>query len=93
DDQQVADEYAARKAQFSIPEKRTVEQAVYPDEAAAKAARDRIAKGEDFAAVAKETLNRTPEELSLGTVSQSELPAEIGTAAFGLAKDAVSEPV
>lgn len=93
DDQQIAEEYAARKAQFSVPEKRTVEQAVYPDEAAAKAARDRIAKGEDFAAVAKDTLNRSPDELSLGTVSQSELPAEIGTAAFGLAKDAVSDPV
>lgn len=93
DDQQIADEYAARSAQFTVPEKRTVEQAVYPDEAAAKAARERIAKGEDFAAVAKDTLNRTPEELSLGTVTKAELPGEIGTAAFSLAKDTVSEPV
>lgn len=93
DEKQLADEYAARKAQFTIPEKRAVDQAVYPDEAAAKAARERITKGEDFAAVAKDTLGRTPEELSLGTVSQSELPGEIGTVAFGLAKDSVSEPV
>lgn len=93
DDQQIADDYAARRNEFTVPEKRTVEQAVYPDEAAAKAARERIAKGEDFAAVAKDTLNRTPEELSLGTVTQSDLPGEIGPAAFALAKDAVSEPV
>ncbi len=93
DEQMIAEEYAARRAQYTVPEKRAVEQAVYPDEAAAKAARERIAKGEDFAAVAKDTLNRTPEEMSLGTVAQSALPPEIGAAAFALAQNGVSEPV
>jgi len=90
---ELKDEYESRIDEFSFPEKRKLEQIVYPDEAAAKAAKARIVGGADFAAVARETLGRKPEELALGEVAREDLPEELAGPAFVLAVGALSDPV
>lgn len=85
--------YDERKAQFIVPEKRTILQMLVPDRATADKAIDRLRQGEDFVAVAKELADQEESATKLGTVTKEELPAEIADAAFGLAKDKVSDPV
>src|SRR3546814_8253983 len=53
-DDRIAEAFEARKDQLSRPERRTVTQAVLPDEAAARALADRLAEGATFAAAAEE---------------------------------------
>jgi peptidyl-prolyl cis-trans isomerase D len=75
--------------EFSSPEHRTISQTLFPDEAAARAAYDRITKGEDYAKIEKEFGGGT-----LGSLSKSEVPIpELGEAAFAALPDTVTEPV
>jgi len=90
---EIKEEYEARLDEFSFPEKRRLEQAVYPDEATAKAAHARLAGGADFAVVARETLGRKPEELALGELTREDLPEEISAPAFALASGSISQPI
>lgn len=90
---EIKDEYEGRIDEFSFPEKRKLEQIVFPDEASAKAAHARIAGGADFAAVAREALGRKPEELALGELAREDLPEEIAGPAFALASGALSAPI
>lgn len=90
---ELKEEYDARVDEFSFAEKRKIEQIVYPDESAAKAAHVRIAGGADFALVARETLGRKAEELALGEVTREDLPDELAGPAFALQSGAVSQPV
>lgn len=92
-DQEVQEEYEARRAEFEQPERRQVEQIVYPAEAEAKAAALRLAKGEDFAAVAKATRNLEAKDIALGSLLKTDLPGPVGEAAFALEKGKVSDPV
>jgi peptidyl-prolyl cis-trans isomerase D len=92
-DQELKDEYDARHASFSEPERRKVDQMVFPDQAAADAAFGKLRDGGNFLAVAKETLGMEAADVSLGLVEKSGLPEEIGTAAFGLSQGEISKPV
>ena len=89
---EVAQAYDQRKASYTTPEKRDIEQISYPDEAGAKAARAKIAKGQTFAAAAAER-GVKPADLSLGTLVAADLPGERGKAAFALKQGEVSQPV
>jgi peptidyl-prolyl cis-trans isomerase D len=89
---QVDQAYEARKSSYSTPEKREIEQITYPDEAAAKAARVKIAAGQTFAAAATER-GLKPADITLGTLVAADLPGERGKAAFALKEGGVSEPV
>ncbi len=81
--------YNDHLVEFSSPERRIVSQILFPDEAAARAAYERISKGEDYAKVEKEFGGGT-----LGNLSKGEIPIpELGDAAFAALPDAVSEPV
>jgi peptidyl-prolyl cis-trans isomerase D len=91
-DAQVNQEYEARKASYITPERRTIEQIQYPDEAAAKAARAKIAGGQTFSAAATER-GLKPTDINLGSLVQADLPGERGKAAFALPEGGVSEPV
>ncbi len=85
--------YEARKERFATPEKREIEQIVFPNLDQAKAAAERIAKGEKFETiVAERKLDK--KDVALGLVTKRELvdPA-IAEAAFALAANAVSAPV
>jgi peptidyl-prolyl cis-trans isomerase C len=60
----------------------------------AKAVKARLAKGEDFAAVAKETsLDKATEGGSLGYFPRGRMVKAFEDAAFGLEKGEISEPV
>ncbi len=92
-DEKLRELYKQREAQFIIPEKRTVLQMLVPDRATADKALDRLGKGEDFIAVAKDLAGQDETATRLGTITKSDLPKEISEPVFGLAKDKVSDPV
>jgi peptidyl-prolyl cis-trans isomerase D len=85
--------YESRRSRYVTPERRHIQQIVFPTEADAKAAEERIAKGATFAEIAKERgLNE--KDIDLGTLTKAAVidPA-IGDAAFKLKEGEVSAPV
>ena len=84
--------YEERISEFVTPEKRLVEKLVYPDSAAARAAKARLEAGEvDFAGLARERgLELT--DIDLGEVSKEDLGAA-GDAVFALDAPGVVGPV
>ncbi|HVP83169.1 MAG TPA: SurA N-terminal domain-containing protein [Rhizomicrobium sp.] len=91
-DAQVKQQYEAQKDIYNVPEKRDIEQITFPTEADAKAARAKIDAGTSFAEIGKER-GLKPNELSLGTQTQSVLDEARGQAAFAVAENAVTQPV
>lgn len=91
-DDQLKEEYEARKATYVIPEKRDVEQITFPDEKAAAAARAEIDHGKSFADIAKQR-GLKQSDIALGSVVQEDLGKDRGPAAFALAQNGVSQPV
>jgi peptidyl-prolyl cis-trans isomerase D len=85
--------YDERINRYSVPERRTVQQIVFPNAEDAQKAATRLAEGASFEDIAKD-LNLADKDIDLGTVTKREIidPA-VGTAAFGLADGAVSAPV
>jgi peptidyl-prolyl cis-trans isomerase D len=78
---------------FGSAEKRTVQQIVFPDEAQAKAARERIAAGASFESIAAER-NISDQELTLGTFEKNAIfDKAVAEAAFALTQGAVSDVV
>ncbi len=93
-DADAAARYEAEKAtRFATPEKRTVEQLLLPDRAAAEAAEGRVKNGEAFAKLAADA-GKTAADISLGTVTKADLadPA-LADAAFALPESGTSAPV
>ena len=76
--------YESRRSRYVTPERRHIQQIVFPTEVDAKAAAERIAKGETFAEIAKER-GLTEKDIDLGTLTKSAVidPA-VADAAFGL---------
>jgi len=91
-DDQLKQEYEARKATYVIPEKRDIEQIAFPDEASAKAARAKIDAGATFADIAKERKLKQS-DIELGSVVQDDLGKDRGAAAFALQAGGISQPV
>jgi peptidyl-prolyl cis-trans isomerase D len=85
--------YESIKARFGSPERRTVQQIVFPTRAEAEAARARLAAGATYEAMAQER-GVSDADLTLGAFTRVEmLDQRIAAAAFALAPGAVSEPV
>ncbi|WP_374308714.1 SurA N-terminal domain-containing protein [Methylocella sp.] len=78
---------------FGAPEKRRVDQLFFPDETAAKAARDKLDGGATFEEVAAQA-GASPKDFALGLVSRAQMvdPAAADVA-FQLPDGAVSAPV
>jgi peptidyl-prolyl cis-trans isomerase D len=92
-DTEIAEAYEKYKLDYFTPETRTVLQIVFPSIDEAKKAKERMGKGEDFLAIAKER-GLTEADATLGTVTkQAILDDIIGEAAFMLAEGAVSDPI
>jgi peptidyl-prolyl cis-trans isomerase D len=90
-DDEVKKTYEQIKERITTPERRQLEQVTFASADAAKAAADRLAKGEKLEAVAKEL---KLDIVSLGTVAKSEIvDAPVADAAFGLAANATSQPI
>jgi peptidyl-prolyl cis-trans isomerase D len=80
--------------EFSQPERRTIQQILFNDEESARAAYARVEKGEDFAAVAKDTAGVSGDGLTLGTLAKEEIPIpELADEAIMLQPGMVSKPV
>jgi peptidyl-prolyl cis-trans isomerase D len=83
----------SKDTRFGTPERRTVEQIVFPSRDEAEAAFRRIKDGSSFEAIAQER-GLDPKSLELGTFARSDMvdPAS-AEAAFSLGEGAVSGPV
>ncbi|MBU0723532.1 MAG: SurA N-terminal domain-containing protein [Alphaproteobacteria bacterium] len=86
-------EYEARRAGYTTPETRDLDQMLFSDEATARKAADALAAGQDFAAVAKEIAGQDAEAIKLGATTRSEMIGDMGDAVFALGKGAVSAPL
>ena len=92
-DDEIAAAFEARKHEFDQPERRHLDQIVFPDEAAAKAAAEKLAAGGDFVEIAREATGGAP--IDLGTVDKSGLAgsfAELADAAFATPAGQVTAP-
>ena len=92
-DADVQTAYAERADEFIEPERRSFEQMVFADEAAAAQAKAKLAGGAAFATVAKDMLGLKPADLSVAGVTREQLPAELAGPVYRLTVGAVSEPV
>jgi peptidyl-prolyl cis-trans isomerase D len=90
-DDVVKQTYEQIKARITTPERRQIDQVTFASQDAAKAAAERIAKGETLDAVAKDLKLGV---VSLGTLAKSEIvDAPVAEAAFTLAAGATSQPL
>ena len=83
--------YDARLSEFMIPEKRLVERLVYPDEAAALAAKARLDQGTSFDDLVAER-GLTLEDVDLGDVTREELE-DAADAVFALTEPGTVGPL
>jgi peptidyl-prolyl cis-trans isomerase D len=90
-DDQLKSEFEARKAEFSTPETRAVEQVVLQDQAKADAIVAAVKGGQSFADAVKEATGGAP--VDLGEVAKDKLPAAIAEQSFALPADGVSAPL
>jgi len=91
-DQQLQQQYELKKDQYVVPEKRDVEQIVFPDRASATAARAKIDSGTTFADIATQR-GLKPSDISLGSVVQADLGSDRGPATFALPVNGVTQPI
>lgn len=90
-DEQLKSEFEARRAEFSTPETRAVEQAVLQDQAKAESIVAAVKEGKSFAAAVKDVTGGAP--VDLGEVTKDQLPADVAEQSFALPADGVSEPL
>lgn len=93
DDKTLQELYDKNKASYETPEKRLVERLVFPDEAAAKAAKDALDAGQKTfeQLVADRGLKMT--DIDMGDVTEDELSKEAGPAVFAVKDKGVVGPV
>jgi peptidyl-prolyl cis-trans isomerase D len=85
--------YEERKNRIATPERRQIQQIVFPKAEDARTASERIAKGETFEAIAKER-GLADKDIDLGTVTRAAmLDRVVADAAFALKEGEVSAPV
>jgi peptidyl-prolyl cis-trans isomerase D len=90
-EEEVQKAYDARLSEFMIPEKRLVERLVYPDEAAALAAKARLDQGTSFDDLVAER-GLTLEDVDLGDVTREELE-DAADAVFALTEPGTVGPL
>jgi peptidyl-prolyl cis-trans isomerase D len=78
----IEDEFAARRAEFDVPERRELKQMLFATEDEARAALAAIEGGKSFDEVAAGTPGQSPERASLGEVTRGETIPEIAAVAF-----------
>jgi peptidyl-prolyl cis-trans isomerase D len=85
--------YEERRARYTTPERRHIQQIVFPNAEEASAAEERIAKGTSFAEIAKER-GLSDKDIDLGTLAKSGMiDRTVADAAFALKEGEVSPPV
>jgi peptidyl-prolyl cis-trans isomerase D len=85
--------YEDRRDRFGTPERRQIQQIVFPSMDAARAASERIAQGASFAEIAKER-GLADKDIDLGTLAKAGvIDRAVADAAFALKEDETSAPV
>jgi peptidyl-prolyl cis-trans isomerase D len=92
-EEKLRETYEQRRGEFGAPERRTVQQMVFADEATAKQGYERLAKGEGFVAVAKDVAKMAEGDVALGTLVREELPPDLAGPTFDLAQGAFTAPL
>ena len=85
--------YETHLAEFTVTGMRNLLQFVLPEEAAAKAAAEKISKGADFATVGHAASGLSEKEMEMIEVTAEKLPREISDAVFALKEGEVTEPL
>lgn len=91
DERPIEQSYEERLGEFTTDATRAIRQAIFPDEAAANAALERIRGGAGFEEVVQDATKGPP--IDLGTVTPAGLPGAVGDAAFAAAPNSVAGPV
>ena len=92
-DEDLKKAYEERKNRLATPERRQIQQIVFPNADDARAASERIGKGETFDAIAKER-GLADKDIDLGTFAKAAmLDRLVADAAFALKEGQVSMPV
>jgi peptidyl-prolyl cis-trans isomerase D len=85
--------YEERRSRYVTPERRHIQQIVFPNAEEARAAADRIAQGTTFAEIAKQR-GLTDKDIDLGTLAKAAvIDRAVADAAFALKEGEVSAPV
>jgi peptidyl-prolyl cis-trans isomerase D len=92
-DDQIKAAYQKRQDEFVVPEKRVLQQILVPDETKAKAAEAALAKGQDFATVAKNIAGEGTDAVNLGSLTRADMSGDLAKAAFALKPGAVTAPI
>ncbi|MDA0664779.1 MAG: peptidyl-prolyl cis-trans isomerase [Proteobacteria bacterium] len=92
-DDQLRQAYENRIDAYRQPDRRTVQQIILPDEAAAKNVVAKLAEGREFVALAEEVAQQDPGTTNLGDVTAGQLPAGMSEAVFALGKGETSAPI
>jgi peptidyl-prolyl cis-trans isomerase D len=92
---EIADAYTQREAEFQTPEKRTVEQMLFSpnEEQTARDAYKRLTDGADFMTVAKEDAKMDEAMVKLGQFTANDILPDLRDATFSLDEGGISEPV
>ncbi|MGY3458747.1 peptidyl-prolyl cis-trans isomerase D [Bradyrhizobium sp. LM3.4] len=81
-----------RKDRLGTPEKRQIQQIVFPNAAEAQAARERLTSGTSFEDLGKER-GLSASDVNLGLVTKSSLDPAVGDAVFALPAGEISQPI
>ena len=90
---ELRDAYDSRLDEFSIAERRTVQQMIFADEVTARKAAGMLAEGRAFVALAKKLANQDPKATNLGDVLRDGLPGTLGENVFKLSTGETSPPL
>ncbi len=85
--------YRDEAPSLELPERRQVLQILAANEKELKAAQAALAAGTPFKEVATKVAKEAPDTVDLGLVTEKELPAPLGRAAFALKLDTPSKPI
>ncbi len=93
-EEEVLEMYEARRASYSFPERRTIRQMVFTNQADAERAKASLDAGENFNAVADSLLNLSGDALILEEITENQLPNDaLRKAVFSAEIGKVSGPV
>lgn len=92
-EQQLQEEFQQRQAEFRVAERRSMEQMVFPTEAAAAAAAEKTRAGAPFLEVAREDANLTADQATFEDVARDELVPELAGPVFSANEGDIVGPV
>jgi peptidyl-prolyl cis-trans isomerase D len=92
-DERLKQEYDSRIKELSVPDRREIEQAVFPDQAQAEASAKAVAGGKSFADAVHDASDGHANVVKLGTIEKSDLVTEVAGPAFATKVGGVSAPV